>query len=57
MISIKRTNWDSPGALEAEAWAQFGRIAFQNNPEVIKMFQEVFPNLFESAMIKLMEVM
>lgn len=52
----KEGYWKQQGALESEAWAQFGRIQFQNDPNVIKMLQEIFPNFFERAMIKLKEL-
>lgn len=45
--------WQTPGALEAEAWAQFGRIHFENNPEVLKMLESIFPNFSERARIAL----
>ncbi len=48
--------WVRKGALEAEAWAQFGRILYNNDTEVIKMLSEVFPNFEKCAMIMLKEV-
>ena len=45
--------WKESGRLEAEAWAQFGRIQFENNEVVIKFFQEIFPNFSRCAMIAL----
>ena len=39
--------------LEAEAWAQFGRIYFDNDPAVKKMFAELFPALNRHAMMSL----
>lgn len=45
--------WSSSGTLEAEAWAQFGRIQFGNDPEVLKMLSEVFPNFAKDAMLAL----
>ena len=45
--------WATPGALEAEAWAQFGRIQYENNPEVLKMLSELFPNFNGSAILAL----
>ncbi len=42
--------WAPKGALEAEAWAQFGRILYNNDTEVIKMLSEVFPNFEKCAM-------
>ena len=45
--------WKNPGMLEAEAWAQFGRIYFDNDPAVKKMFAELFPALNRHAMMSL----
>lgn len=47
------TYWAEAGTLEAEAWAQFGRIQFENKPEVLKMLSDLFPNLEKSAMLAL----
>ena len=49
--------WQTPGTLEAEAWAQFGRIQFENNPDVIKMLKNIFPDFSESARIALKGLM
>ena len=49
----KREYWANPGMLEAEAWAQFGRVYFDNAPDVKKMFEDLFPNLSRHAMIAL----
>ena len=43
----------TPGSLEAEAWAQFGREYFDNAPDVKEMFEELFPNLNSHAMMAL----
>lgn len=43
----------TPGNLEAEAWAQFEHIYFDNGPDVQKMFEELFPNLNRHAMMAL----
>lgn len=45
--------WKNQGMLEAEAWAQFGRIYFDNDPAVKKMFAELFPTLNKHAMMSL----
>ena len=45
--------WEKIGALEAEAWAQFGRIQFENEPDVLNMLKDIFPNFFDSASIVL----
>lgn len=52
-----RRYWKGTRALESEAWAQFGRHQYENIPEVLKMFQELFPNFYKSAMIALKEMM
>ena len=41
------------GNLEAEAWAQFGRVYFDNDSNVKEMFEELFPNLNRHAMMAL----
>lgn len=45
--------WASSGALEAETWAQFGRIQYENDLEVLKLFQDIFPNFSQDAIIAL----
>lgn len=45
--------WTTPGMLESETWAQFGRILYENDTEVVKMLSEVFPNFCESAILAL----
>ena len=52
----KEAYWKEPWKLEAEAWAQFGRIQYENDGEVLKMFSELFPNLLKDAMIALKEL-
>ncbi len=39
--------------MEAEAWAQFGRMQYENNPEVLKMLSELFLNFARDAMMAL----
>lgn len=41
------------GNLEAEAWAQFGRIYFKNDSDVVKMFSTLFLNLDKYAKLLL----
>lgn len=53
----KKRYWEYSGALEAEAWAQFGRVQFSNQPDVLKMFQELFPTLSDCATIALKGLM
>ena len=45
--------WSDVGTLEAEAWAQFGRIYFKNDSDVVKMFSTLFPNLDKYAKLLL----
>ena len=45
--------WKTPGNLEAEAWAQFGRIYFKNDSDVVKMFSTLFLNLDKYAKLLL----
>ena len=47
--------WSRAGALEAEAWAQFGRISYENKTEVIELLNMLFPNFNRSAIIALKE--
>ena len=49
----KSEYWKRTGSLEAEAWAQFGRMQYENNPEVLKMLSELFPNFARDAMMAL----
>ncbi len=42
--------------LPREAWAGFGKILYSNNPEVIKMFTELFTNFNNSAIMTLKEL-
>lgn len=48
--------WEKSGKLQAESWAQFGRIYYENNPEARKMFSELFTNYEKDAIICLEEV-
>lgn len=45
--------WANPGSLESEAWAQFGRVLYENNTETMKMLVEVFPSFAEGAILAL----
>ncbi len=42
--------------LSKEAWAQYGRITYANDKEVMKVFKELFPNFYEYATIVLKEL-
>ena len=48
-----RNYWRTKGFLELEAWAQFGRIQFQNNKDVLNLFHILFPNFEKDAIIAL----
>lgn len=37
--------------LSKEAWSQYGSVFYRNDEEVIKVFKELFPNFYESAII------
>ena len=45
--------WSDVGALEAEAWAQFDRTYYNNDPDVQEIFEGIFPNLSTHAMMAL----
>lgn len=36
--------WERDRILDKETWAQYGRIFYENNNEVLKMLEEIFPN-------------
>lgn len=52
----KKEYWQKSGKLQAESWAQFGRIYYENNPEAREMFSELFTNYEKDAIICLEEV-
>jgi len=41
--------WSKSGTLEKETWAQFGRIFYDDNEEVINMAKELFGNTFSEV--------
>ena len=45
--------WSDVGALEAEARAQFDRIYYKNDSDVVKMLSTLFPNLDKYAKLLL----
>lgn len=49
----KPNYWKDKGALEAEVWAQFGRIQYENQDKVIEMFRTLLPNTYKDAMLTL----
>lgn len=40
--------WKRPLAVEREAWAQYGRIIYENNPEVLEVLFELLPETNKS---------
>lgn len=48
--------WKDRSKLKNESWAQFGRIYYDNNPKVRKMFSELFTNYENNAIICLEEM-
>lgn len=42
--------------VEMEAWAQFGRVLYDNDPNVRKMLHDLFPGFEKGAMIALKEL-
>lgn len=52
----KKEYWQNSGKLQAESWAQFGRIYYENNPKARKIFSELFTNYEKDAIICLEEV-
>lgn len=51
-----KTYWQQNGSLEKEAWAQFGRVYFDNLTGVRKMLTEIFPEFEKNAIIKIKEL-
>lgn len=49
----KAAYWSQSGALEREAWAQFGRVYYDNDSDVVKMMKSVFTNFDNSAIMAL----
>ncbi len=37
--------WEKPFRIQKEVFAQYGRIIFKENPEVMKMMNEMFPDI------------
>ena len=48
--------WDKDGTVEAEAWAQYGRTQFENNPNVQRMIKTLFPSFSVQAEAELKRV-
>ena len=43
-------------SLSREAWAQFGRILYENNPEAVRLLKTLFPKFYERATMALKEL-
>ena len=43
-------------SLPREAWAQFGRMLYENNPEALSALQTLFPRFYERATMALKEL-
>lgn len=54
-LGYRHTNdyWAGNGTLEREAWAQFGRVYYDNDPEVVQMMSSIFTNFNQCAIIAL----
>lgn len=55
-FSHNKMYWKKKDRLEAEAWAQFGRILFMQNGEVLNFMQRNFPNTY-AEVIRIIERM
>lgn len=49
--------WEREGTLSHEAWAQFGRIKYENSDNTCRMLEEVFPAFTKSAIIALKKIL
>ena len=45
--------WKRNGTLEKESWAQFGRVYYNNDPEVVQMMSDIFTNFNKCAIMAL----
>ncbi len=48
--------WEKGNHLSKETWAQYGGATYENKKEVVKMFNEIFPNISRSAIKQLEEI-
>ena len=48
--------WKRENALEKETWAQFGRILFEQNDEVMDLLSELFPETTDEVLRILKEM-
>ncbi len=48
--------WEKENRLSKETWAQYGGTTYENKKEVLKMFNELFPNISRSAIKQLEEI-
>ena len=49
--------WEQPMKLEKETWAQFGRIFFDNDVDVVLMAKRAFPNTYREILRMLKEML
>ena len=47
--------WEREKQVEKETFAQSGRIFYDNDEEVVKMYKELFPDVFEEVLEKIKE--
>ncbi len=52
----KTEYWSKPKKVERETWAQFGRILYSENQQVIRMLRDLLPNTYEEVMYILREL-
>ena len=50
----KKGYWDKKNALSKEVWAQYGRMLYENDENVIKILNDIFPET-SSEIIKLLK--
>lgn len=48
--------WSKKNKLQKEIWAQYGAITYENDEKVVEMFNEVFPNILQSAIKQLEDI-
>jgi len=49
--------WDKPLRIEKETWAQYGRMFFEQDKDVLRMLEELFPETTQSIMTIIEEMM
>lgn len=56
-FSHTKQYWEREGTLSHEAWAQFGRMKYENSDNTCRMLEEVFPTFTKSAIIALKKIL